>query len=65
MSNLMRRRRANEALALASKRSCADRAAGDLSGNNCFSDFRFGLDLYSLADRIRRLVDLGLKAQEK
>jgi len=59
------RRRANEALALASKRSCADRAAGDLSGNNCFSDFGFGLALYSLADRMTRLVELGLKAKPK
>jgi hypothetical protein len=58
------RRRANETLALASKRSCADRIAGVLSGNYCVSDFGFVFDLYSRLVGVRRLVDLGTQGEE-
>ena len=45
---------------------CAFRNASVLGGSHCVSVFCFGLDLYSLVDRMkRRLVGLGLKAKTK
>ena len=50
---------------MATRRNCTFRTAGVLSGNYCVSYFGFGLDLYSLANRMRRLVELGLKAKPR
>jgi hypothetical protein len=60
----MPKRRQNEDLAVAARGNRAQGAAGVLGSSNRVSDFRFGLDLYPLADRMRQLVEQALKAKK-
>jgi hypothetical protein len=47
-SSMTPRQKADEVLALASKRSCTNRPTGVFSGSNCFPYFGFDLHLYAI-----------------
>jgi len=64
MSNSIPVRRQNEDLAVAARGNSAKGAAGVLGNNHRVLDFRFGLNLYPLADRMRRRVEQALKAKK-